>query len=263
MKSSFKFSSLVALGLSTALLSGTVSMVRAEAINMTTDGALQIEAELRAHLKEVGVPYPDGPSLTFGQVEELLVMFDLADKTPGKPTQEEMSTKAANARLILSRIATHVDLTHNNLGAIQIEDELNARLKQLGLTPPPLQALTIAQTRELISLFKTAYKSDSNPTESEKASVAASAKLILSRIEHPTVAGEDTAAMQMHKDQLRASMASIGMAYPTKELTLNQLVALQAVFDAKDTDAIKGAADPAAARTKVQVDALTALLATM
>ena len=253
---------LLTLTLTAALLSGTA--LRAESVMLNTDGTMQFEAELKADFESVGLVFPDDQNLTFGQIQELLVVFDKMDKTAGEPNQDEKDAKAHDATLILSRINTEMALTSTNLGAIQITDELKARLTEVGVALPAMQSLTVAQIRELLTMFRKAYKSDSNPTEAEMTEAANEANMILSRIANPVVAGNDSAAVQVQKDQLKLDMESIGMQYPTdKDLTLDQVVALQAAFDTPDTAAIKGSSDIPGARAKVQVLALTALLGQM
>lgn len=253
---------LITLTLTAALLAGTA--MHAQTVMLGTDGSLQIEAELKAHFEEVGLVYPADQDLTFGQVEELLVVFDRPDTTKGEPTADEKAAKAHDATLILSRINTEMDLTHNNLGAIQIEDELKARMAEVGLAPPNLQALTVSQIRELLDLFKNAYKSAANPTEDEKVKVAADANMVLSRIANPVAAGDNSAAVQVLKDELKLNMEKVGLEYPAdKNLTLNQVVALGAVFSAPDEPEVKSASDPDAARAKFQAAAITAMLGQM
>ena len=253
---------LLTLTLTAALLSGTASY--AESVSMTTEGSMQIEADLRAQFDMVGLVYPESQNLTFGQVQELLIMFEKPYADPANPTATEKAAKASDAKLILSRINTEMPLTATNLGAIQIQDELNMRLGEVGLTPPPLNSLTVAQVSELVVMFRDAYASAGTPTEAEKTEAANKATLILNRAATPVMAGDDSAAVQMQIDQLTRDLESIGMTYPTdRQLTLDQIVTLQAAFDKPDSEATKGATDRDMVRMQEQVKDLTALLSTM
>lgn len=252
---------LLTLTLTAALLAGTASF--AESVSMSSEGSMQIEADLRAQFDSVGLVYPESQNLTFGQVQELLNMFEKPYADPVNPTAAEKAAKASDAQLILSRINTEMPLTSTNLGAIQIQDELNLRLGEVGISPPPLNALTVAQISELVQLFRNAYAEASNPTEAEKVEVANKANLILTRAATPIVAGDDSAAVQQQIDQLTRDLESIGLSYPDRQLTLDQIVTLQAAFDKPDSDAVKGATDRDMARKQEQVKDLTALMSTM
>ncbi len=264
MKMSAKFSTLIAAGFTAALLSSAAFVVSAETVTMGNEGAMQIEAELKTKMEAAGLQYPTSANLTFAQVQELLVVFNKKDATEGKPTQAELNAKAEEAKLILNRISTTTDLSRGNLGAMQIADQLAAQLERVGLPTSGIENLTISQTRELVDMFSMAYKSEAEPTEAEKAAVAVKAQQVLDRSASPSSSATDTPEVIALRRELVDHMAAIGLELDVnKALTLNQIVELLTVFQADDSEAVKSANDPVAARVIEQTEAVKAMLSTM
>jgi len=264
MKSSSKFTTLIAAGLAATLLSSAAFVAQAETVMMGNEGAIQIEAALKAKMAEYGLDYPSAENLTFSQVQELLLVLNKPDDTPGDETAAEKNAKIADAKQVLSRINSAEPITAANQGVPQILDDLRNKLQSVGLDYPTAETLTIAQVSALYAVFDEPYKDGTLPTQAEKTARANDAQVILNLAAFPANESNTTPEVLALRAELDSKMIAIGLTLPAdKSLSLGQIVQLLAVFSANDSAEVKAASDQDAARVKDQNASITALLGTM
>lgn len=120
--------------------------VNPRVVSMTSPEGRQLLATLKADMDRVGLTYPHLDRLSAVQVQEVIDVFGHHKK------DGERAKQAAEA--IFANFDRPADVTVTNAGLIQLENQMDAQLTTLGITPPSPSKLTFDQVSQLTAIFE-------------------------------------------------------------------------------------------------------------
>ena len=121
-------------------------------MEMTTDSAegKALQAKLTADLEKIGVAYP-AQKLTTTEMQALVNAINNSTTIRhGRDAKLKQSIEA-----VLAMMSRPASVTTTNEGVVQLEEQMNAKLTEVGLTAPPKGSLTFDQLGKLEGIFAT------------------------------------------------------------------------------------------------------------